>query len=306
MSSRTVGASRRLAGPVIVAGDDSEDVHSAVQTAQQLARRDGVGAFVVGAVRPLAIPPGTLSDADRRALDEARRQQYLERLRQRVTRAVGVSGHFAVDVALGRRSTVLAREARKRAAAVMIAGIGRLGAEARVPTEDATLQLVLEADVPVVAVPSGSSLLPRRCLVAVDFGSASQSAARAALLMLDGPSTVILAHAHPPMEDDDSAWYDAYDQQVARLLAETATQLAKAGGITIETVHLRGDPAAALLNAARAAVVDLVACGVEGAGADVATPGIPETRHAGSTSLALIHRAPCSVLVAPPELAAAN
>jgi nucleotide-binding universal stress UspA family protein len=301
-----VGASRRLAGPVIVAGDDSDDVHSAMQTAQQLARRDGVAAFVVGAVTPLAIPPGMLSDVDRRALDEARRQQYHDRLRQRVARAVGVSGHFAVDVALGRRSTVLAREARTRAAAVMLAGIGRLGAEARVPTEDATVQLVLESDVPVLAVPAGSSLLPRRCLVALDFGSASQVAARAALLMLDGPSTVILAHVHPPMDDDDSGWRDAYDQQVARMLAETAAQLARAGGITVETVHLRGDPAAALLNAARAAVVDLVACGVEGASSDVATPDILAVRHAGGTSLALIHRAPCSVLVAPPETAPVN
>ena len=223
--------SRRLTGPIIVAAQDTDDVHGAMQTAQQLARRDDVGVYVLGVVPPLDVPSGMLSDADRLALDEARQQKEADRLRQRVNRAVGISGHFAVDVSVGRRSRVLAREARARNAAVVITGLGQLGTDARVPTEDATLQLVLEADVPVVAA--------------------------------------------------------------------TATQLAEAGDVSIETVQLHGDPAAELLNAARTAVVDLVACGGEGTDGDAV--GRPPFRHAGSTSLALIHRAPCSVLVAPPE-----
>ncbi len=294
--------SRRLRGPILVAGEDSDDVHGAMQTAQQLARRDNVGVYVIGVVPRLDIPSGVLSDSDHLALDEARQQRHVDCLRQRVNRAVGISGHFTVEVSVGRRSRVLAREARTRAAAIMLTGIGQLGTDARVPTEDATLQLVLESDIPVVAVPAASSLLPRRCLIALDFGSASQWAARAALLLLDGPSTLILANVQPPHDAmGDAAWHDTYAERVACLLATTATKLASAGDVVIETVHLHGQPAAELLNAARAAVVDLVACGVEGTDGDVSTVGPPSLRHAGSTSLALIHRAPCSVLVAPPE-----
>ena len=301
MSNPVAVSARRLTGPVLVAGVDGDDMICTLQTAQQLARRDDVAVHVIGVVPPLAMPPGAPSDGDRRVFEEARRRIHLERLREGVTRAVGISAHFTVDVASGRRSRALAREARARGAAVIITGIGRLGTDGRVATEDAALQLVLEVDIPIVAVPAGSTLLPRRCLVALDFGAASQCAARAAAQMLDGPSTLILAHVRPPLDDaKDSAWHGVYAQRATDLLAATAAQLAETGGLTIETLQAEGDPAAALLNLASTAVVDMVAFGVEGIDVD-ATERDRESRYAGSTTLALIHRSPTSVLVAPPD-----
>ena len=87
MSNPVAVSARRLTGPVLVAGVDGDDVICALQTAQQLARRDDVAVHVIGVVPPLAMPPGTLSDGDRRMFEEARRRTYLERLRQRVTGA---------------------------------------------------------------------------------------------------------------------------------------------------------------------------------------------------------------------------
>lgn len=291
------GTGGGMGGPVLVAGDDGELSCGALRFAELLARRRGVNAHVLGAVRPMEFPVWAFVDVDPAVMESGRRQGYLESLRKRVHATVGISGYFTVEAATGNPATVLAEAARARGSAVILAGIGERGTAERPPSEDAVLQLMESTPVPVVAVPPHAEHLPARALVAMDFSEVSRRAAAAALDFVDPGATVTLAHVAP--EADLRALgaeglAAIYEQGVAGLFQQLEAELGARGDVRVETVLLKGEPAPALLALSTGGAYDLIACGTHGAAA-------AGRRFPGSVSTALLRGARCPVLITPPR-----
>jgi len=286
---------RAFTGSLLIAGRD-DDMSGALRVAELLARRDRVSAHVVVPVSPLPSTVSLLTGIDADALNEALRQEQLTRVRQRVHQTVGRSAHFGVSAELGSAARAVGATARARDAALILVSLGAPGAPERAATEDAALLETRTAGVPVLAIPNDHHALPRRALVAMDFGKASVRAARAALLMLADNGTLALAHVEPDLdfrEMGKEGLGAIYAEGVGALFRRLVQLLGATGDIEVETTVVRGNPASALLELASRDAYDLIAAGSRSA-------PWPDLDPAGSVSAALLRGAECAVLIAPP------
>ena len=290
-------ASRRgLVGPILVAGEETSPIDGALHVAQLLARRDRVNAHVLTVVRPLALPASLFAAIDREEWEEGRRQRQLSTVRQRLYETVGRTAYFSVSAESGSPAPVIARVARDRQAELILLGIDAHGAPGRAATADAALQVTRTAAVPIVAIPPYVALLPRRALVAMDFSEASARAARAAALTLASGGSLTLAHVAPDIDFrgmGKEGWEHIYDRGVAGLFEQFVAELRVPGEVDVDTVLLRGDPPALLLELAARGAFELVAAGSQ-------TARWVEWHLTGSVSTTLLRGARCAILIAPP------
>ena len=287
---------RTHTGPLLVAGEDADYTRGALHVAELLARRDRVNAHVLGVVRPLTFALSLLGEIDAESLEEGRRQPHLNRVRQRLHQATGLAAYFTVEAVTGSPASELARAARGRNSELIIVGLEAHGAPGRTVSEDAALQVTRAAEVPVLAVPVGRDSLPKHALVAMDFSPASQRAAQAAAPLLSKDAKLTLAYVVPDVDFaafGKPGWEDIHDHGVARLFEQLAAALSIPGDISVETLLLRGETGAALLEYSSRADVDLVATGTQG-------ETELERHRTGSVSTAVLRGAPCLVLIAPP------
>lgn len=292
-----------MTGPILVVGTDDESVVGALRIAELLARRERVNAHVLGVVQPVGFPVWAVVDVDPEALEEARRGQFLAALRLRVHQTVGRSALFSVGVATGSHAPTIAAAARDRRPELVIVGFpgGEKGAPHRAEREDAVMQIARAVDVPVLAVPPECVRLPRRAIVAVDFGATSRRAAAAAMSLLGRDATLTLAHVERRDElligsgavPGNREWLEAYERGVARLFTELSEELVQTGAARVETMLLHGEPASAVLELARERECDLIATGTQGT-------SVLARHFTGSVSAALLRGARCAVLIAPP------
>lgn len=96
-----------------------------------------------------------------------------------------------------------------------------------------------------------------------------------------------------PIDMPDRAWGSAYEDRVTRAFEHVRAQLAAPEGVTLETIRLPGDPAAAVLDFAACAPADLIVAGSHGY-------GFFARMALGSVSTRILRGAHCSVLIAPP------
>jgi nucleotide-binding universal stress UspA family protein len=285
-----------LDGPLVIAGSTDESMCGALRLAELLTRRDRVAAHVLGVVRPTGFPVWAFADVDPEALEDGRRRQHLERVRQRVHQTVGRSGRFTVNVVSGSPTRALASEARGIGAAYILVGLAEEGTSERRTGEDAVLHVARSTDVPVLAVPVGCARLPASALLATDFSPASWSAAGAAMRVLAPGATLTLAHVEPEADLRDlgqEGWVRIYERGVTGLFEELAGALRAArDDVRIESVLLKGDPVPALLEYAARRACELIASGAQSA-SDIGDP------FTGSVSTALLRGARCCVLIAP-------
>ena len=91
--------------------------------------------------------------------------------------------------------------------------------------------------------------------------------ARAALALLGGSGTLILAHVTPRVRvplGEPQPWKILYGNGVRSLFDVLERGLAAPSGVTVERASLDGDPARALLALAADRGVDLIAAGSHG------------------------------------------
>ena len=280
--SRPAASHRTRTGPLVVVSGRAGVARGALHVAELLARRDRVNAHVVSLLRPVEVPRWALDATDAGALQEGVRRQRRGRLRQEVHATVGRSALFSTEVLVGDSIRTLREAALARGAEHVLVGLDDPNTPDRIRDERVVFQLARILDRPVIAVPRGCTALPTRALVAVDGGPAGERAARAAARVLAPGGTLTLA---------------ATERDAAERVERIADAIRGVGDATVRTETLRGDPAAALPERARAQACDLVACGVGDDSAD------GPSRLEGAVA-ALLGGASGMVLLAPPADAA--
>jgi nucleotide-binding universal stress UspA family protein len=200
-----------------------------------------------------------------------------------------------VEVLLGSPSRLLATEARRRHASVIVMGIGRHNPLDRLFGTETTLATLRESRVPVLAVGPSFPTHPVHAVVGLDFSAASVQAARLAARLVAPNGRLTLVHVRPRFEhpsDDWQAWDADYGRTLPPLFDEVRAQLEPPDGVLVETVTVRGDPAASLLSLARQAQCDLIAVGTQ-------RHGVLERMVVGSVATRVLRTARCGVLAVP-------
>ncbi|WP_373061119.1 universal stress protein, partial [Gemmatimonas sp.] len=243
---------------MLVACDGAPVSSEALFNAGRLATRAFGGALhVLGVCEPT---PGVAAGTDvllvPAELDEARRASMVGDVRRAISISVAGDPSWHVDVQLGSPSRLLATEALRRHASVIVMGIGRHNPLDRLFGTETTLATLRESRVPVLAVGPSFPTHPMHAVVGLDFSAASVQAARLAARLLAPNGRLTLVHVQPRFEHPSAEWqaWDAdYGRTLPPLFEQVRAQLALRDGAIVETVTVRGDPASSLLSVAQQA-----------------------------------------------------
>lgn len=288
-------------GAIIVASDGATESDAAFKAAREIAQRDGARVEVVAVLEnmPIVTPDFGLVPPPL-TLDEERKRALLSRVEYQVATYAGDGAQWPVEVRYGQPARTIARVARERKARMIVMGVGHHGVLDRLAGGETTLQVVRLTDVPVLAVTPEFESLPRRVLIAVDFSPSSIRAARVSLTLIPDYATIYLAHVKPRIDLPAPGWETwglSYDSALPPAFARLRAALDVPAEYYVETVTLAGDPVKELLDFARGAEVDLIACGSQG-------HDFLERLLVGSVATGLIRAARCATLIVPTPVAA--
>jgi hypothetical protein len=242
-----------LSGPLLVDASEPGLAEGALRLAEALARRDRVNAQVLTVVPPLpsllSLGASLAADLGRHELDECRREVARNQTRALVSETVGPSSLFRISAVLGRAVPEVGAAARAAAASCVLSGLAPAGTPARQRAADRLSRLATEAGLPVLAVPAGSTLLPRSALAAIDLSEASLAAARAAVPLLGQEASLMLVHVLPAVESEPSDGQGSVEagiQAAMHVLRCLADEIQAVSDIPVHLVVLEGEPASVL------------------------------------------------------------
>ena len=281
---------------ILVATDGLERSDAAVAFAANLAARDEARVELALVRAPISLleidvlPAVRLAAQEMAVIDDMRARIDRQRARTHTDREP-----WTVRIEVGQVAETIQRIARYDEHELVILGLGEDDLDERCVGPEMALQVMRRVRAPVLAVAQGTTRLPRRVLVGVDFSHSSLIAARSALRILRGSrGTLVLAHVSPRvplphggLESNEEFYaaamtqrYDAFER-----VLETPEE------VDVERVALHGDPAAELLRFATESQSELIAAGSHGR----STLG---RLVMGSVSTELVRGATCSVIVA--------
>ena len=268
---------------LLIATDGRTEADGAVIIGQSLAVRDNEPAELL-MVR-------ALDD------DEERRNEDDRRLAEQRARTTNFTREeWPLSIAYGRRGATIAEIAEAGRHRLIVMGLYEHPRHDRWLGRDTVLEVIREASRPVLALNSHSRTIPRRVMVATDFGALSLAAARATVRLVGRSGELYLTHVAPrvpvPFDTESTGSFERTPEE--RLAAMQAC-LAIPRGVETHLVLLRGNPVDEMLAFAYERGIELIATGSRGQGLVGATA-------IGSVPTSLVRAAQCSVLVVPPSM----
>lgn len=229
------------------------------------------------------------------ALRAEQRQRRLD-LRRYLADRTGTRRPWPVRVALGTPANAILDAAR--GADLVIMGLRRERLIERIIRDATTAHVVRESDVPVLAVTPDLSGMPRTVVVAVDFSPESSAAARLACMLFTGCARLVLVHVESEFDaaianlDEitrmvrENGWAAAFERLVDTLPVPA--------GAKVETEVLRGTVPGTLIEFAKRRGADVLVAARQ-------RHDLTERVLVGTVTGGLVRRAPCSLLITPPE-----
>lgn len=283
-------------GPILVATAGEEESRGALEVASALAAADGAQVVALGvgvpfphniSARLALLPPA--------AREEQARHQLQERIRDSL-RGIPGSESWVIRAFTGTPADLVQAAAAKWKARIIVLGVGRHSKRDRIFGSETAVAMIRNARMPVLAVPRHATGLPVRAVAAVDFSTASVSAAMAAadLLATDGTLTVAHVCAFGGAKAKQGDLVDIYRAGAQAKLDETASRVRARTNRRVESVMLTGDAGRAIVAFARREQCDLIALGGH-------PLGFVDRILLGSVRTRVVRDSVCSVLVVPPE-----
>lgn len=290
-----------LEGPILVATDGTAQSAGAFNAAASIAsrgmRRDErtatlpVHVITVASALPMLNPEmSAVLPADFQGI---RRADMLAAAAEQVRYNVADAARWDIEATSGPAAPTITERAAEQDASLIVMGLGKHDLLARMFGSETALMVMQKSHVPVLAVPQNWIGIPRRVLIAVDFGSASLRAARTAMRIIAPGGTVCFAHVAPELG------YPGHNEQITEIYQENLSEeldrfIAAVGvpaDVTATRAALSGDPAPILLGHARANAIDMIVAGTHGLNALARLL-------VGSVAATLVRGAQCAVLVA--------
>jgi nucleotide-binding universal stress UspA family protein len=250
--------------PLLLAITDDERAASAIRITRELARTHGAIPTVLRALRddPEAeaqFPP-LVGYVPESALGAEYRSEARELLQRQV---IDVAGGVRWQFEIADESPVeaIVHRARQLRAGLIVIGLRRHGVMHRVVVGDLLRSVVRLAGVPVLAVRPDLVGLPRRVVVAVDFGEASVRAATMARQILADNGELHLVHVvSDPTYRDTTTGVGPFTRAISAL-ASIIDDLRPGLGMTITSHVIEGEKEAAIDGFAERVRADLLAVG---------------------------------------------
>jgi nucleotide-binding universal stress UspA family protein len=230
----------------------------------------------------------------------ARRDDMLAAATEQVRYNVADTTGWRVEASSGSPAATIADVATEEGASLIVMGLGKHDLVARMFGSETALRVMQQSAVPVLAVPQNWIGIPRRMLVAVDFGAASLRAARTAMRIIAPGGAVCFAHVAPDIgkTDNDKEMAALYQQNLNAELDRFIAAVGVPDGVTITRAALYGDTAPSLIAWAQRKGMDTIVAG---------THGLTTLARlfVGSVAASLVRTAQCALLIAaaPREMA---
>ncbi len=213
-----------------------------------------------------------------------------------IHKVLGADRAWPVRVVAGEVASTILSEAKSGNAEVLVIGIHHHGKFAQAMGENTATRVMSHAGMPVLGVRPDTQKLPRRMMVATDFGDASVEAAHLAANLVNPGGTVILVHATLPtpivVEGDEGAAL-VQREGIEHAFLNLSAEISEGREIHVETVTRTGDAATELLAAAEQIAPDMIATASQ-------RHGFLDRLILGSVSRTVVRDGHWSMLVTPP------
>ena len=283
--------------PILAALKPNDSNGAVLETAQWLAEHEHRELHLVSAVQTAPLISSVAAGAP--ALPPFHDGERLRAIKRDMRAAYQRTGHagtrLRVDVLEGAAPAVVADVAREREARLVVVGKGTHGLLSHVLYGEQAMEILRESRVPVLVVPPNLSVPIERAMVAFDFSPASVRAAVTAHEMLGPGGCLTLVHVATPRRVTGKRsewWLRSIERRTRETLGDFARALPRRPGVAVEMEKLHGDAVDVLTAYAQSHETQLVACGWH-------EHALLERLFVTSSTVELLHRTQCAVLVAP-------
>jgi nucleotide-binding universal stress UspA family protein len=260
---------RRLFRPgapfkLLLAIENDDNARAAIRVTDALTARGAMPSVIraTEVMVPVAGTPDSMVVYAGAVLGEDFHQAQEETLRALIESTIGrAQPPWSIKSVIGDPALCITQEAESQNAALLVIGIHHHGAFEQAIGENTATRVMGKAAVPVLGVRPALSGLPRRIMVATDFGDASREAAHLAANMADPGGCVVLVHASLPtplVEEGDEGAALIQREGIEHAFVHLTDEISEGKSIQVETVSRTGDAGAQLMAAAALISPDLI------------------------------------------------
>ncbi len=283
---------------LLLAIENDDNARAAIRVTHALTARGAIPSVVTATEMMIPTPgtPNSMMMYAEAALGEDFHEEKRRDLRALIAGTVGKAQGWAVTSVIGDPALVIVEELKVQSSELVVVGIHQHGSFEQAMGENTATRVMGRAPVPVLGVRPALLGLPRRIMVATDFGDASHEAAHLAANLAEPGGCVILVHAslpYPIVEEGDEGAALLQREGIEHAFVHLSEEIREGKSIQVETVSRSGDAGAQLIAAATLISPDLIV--------------IASQRHhlitrllLGSVSRKLVREGCWPVLVTPP------
>jgi nucleotide-binding universal stress UspA family protein len=249
---------------LLLAIENDDNARTAIRIADALTARGAVPSVVSVAEIMMPVPdtPNAMMFYAEAALGEDFHYQRRRSLQGLIASATGRDQDWPITSVIGDAALFIVDEAAAQHSGLIVMGIHRHGALEQAIGENTATRVMARASVPVLGVRAQLTEVPRRIMVATDFGDASRETAHIAANLAEPGGTVILVHVSLPslvVEEGDEGAALVQREGIHHAFSHLADEITVGRSIRVETVSRNGDAGNELLAAAKLISPDLVA-----------------------------------------------
>src|SRR6202162_3005247 len=226
---------------LLLAIENDDNARAAIRVTDALTARGAVPSVIHATelMAPVAGTPNSMLFFAEAVLGEQFHQGMARSLRALISATTGRARPWAVHSVTGEPSFCITQEAREKDCDLLVIGIHHHGAFEQAIGENTATRVMARAAVPVLGVRPTLSGLPRRIMVATDFGNASRESAHLAANLADPGGCVILVHASLPtplVEEGDEGAALIQREGMEQAFLQLAAEISEGKSIRVETV----------------------------------------------------------------------
>jgi len=248
---------------LLLAIENDDNARIAIRVADALTARGAVPSVISATelMVPVAGTPDSMVLYAEAALGEDFHYNRRRSLQDLIASTTGSDRDWPITSVVGDAAQCIVDEAVAKHGDLIVMGMHHHGAFEQAIGENTATRVMGRALVPVLGVRPSLSRLPRRIMVATDFGDASREAAHLAANLADPGGTVILVHVtipSPVVEEGDEGAALIQREGIEHAFMHLAAEISAGKSIRVETVCRNGDAGKELMAAAEAISPDLI------------------------------------------------
>lgn len=249
---------------VLLAIENDDNARAAILVTDALTVRGAVPSVISAAELMMPAPgtPDSMMFFAEAALGEDFHDERRRSLFALIAAATGKNQNWPINSVVGDPARAIVDEAEAQNSELLVIGIHQHGTLEQAIGENTATRVMARAAIPVLGVRPALSGLPRRIMVATDFGNASREAAHLAANLADPGGCVILVHASLPtpiVEDGDEGAALVQREGIEHAFLHFSAEISEGKSIRVETISRTGDASAQLMATATLVSPDLIA-----------------------------------------------